>query len=88
VHAAEGRPAAEIRLAIEQLHAQRIGHGTTLLDDPSAVELVLQRGTVIEACVTSNLHTGAIAALELHPLPRWLELGVCACICTDNTRIA
>jgi adenosine deaminase len=85
VHAGEGRPPAEIRAAIELLGAQRIGHGTTLLDDPAVTELVLERGVTIEACLSSNLHTGAIAAIEDHPLRRWLDLGVRACICTDNT---
>jgi adenosine deaminase len=85
VHAGEGRPPEEIARAIERLHAQRIGHGTTLLEDPKLVELVLGKGVTIEACLTSNLHTGAIRALEDHPLPRWLALGVRACINTDNT---
>jgi adenosine deaminase len=88
VHAGEGRPPAEIRLAIEELHAQRIGHGTTLLDDRKVTDLVLQRGVTIEACLTSNLHTGAIKEQGEHPLARWLELGVRACINTDNTLLS
>src|SRR5262249_48352866 len=43
VHAGEGRPPEEIRIAIEELLAQRIGHGTTLLDDPRVVEIVHRR---------------------------------------------
>lgn len=85
VHAGEGRPPSEIRTAIEELGAQRIGHGTTLLDDPAVADLVRDRGIVIEVCVTSNLHTGVIRRVADHPLPRWLELGVRACVCTDNT---
>jgi adenosine deaminase len=85
VHAGEGRPPSEIRTAIEELGAQRIGHGTTLLDDPGVLDLVRDRGVAIEACVTSNLHTGVIRRIADHPLPRWLALGVRACICTDNT---
>ncbi len=85
VHAGEGRPPGEIRTAIVELGAQRIGHGTTLLDDPSLVELVIERGVTVEACPTSNVHTGAIADVADHPLPRWLDLGVRACINTDNT---
>jgi adenosine deaminase len=85
VHAGEGRPPDEIRVAVEVLGAQRIGHGTTLLEDPAVVDLVCRSGVTIEACVTSNLHTGAVAAIAEHPLPRWLELGVRACVCTDNT---
>lgn len=88
VHAAEGRPPLEIRIAIERLHAQRIGHGTTLLEDPSIVDLVLERGVVLEACPTSNVHTGAITSIERHPLPRWLSLGIRACINTDNTLLS
>lgn len=85
VHAGEGRPPAEIRTAIEVLGAQRIGHGTTLTDDRAVLDLVLERGVTIEACPTSNLHTGVIRTLDDHPLPRWLALGVRACINTDNT---
>lgn len=85
VHAGEGRPAAEIGVAIEVLGAQRIGHGTTLEDDPRVCDLVLERGVTIEACPTSNVHTGVIAAVEDHPLPRWLARGVKACVNTDNT---
>jgi adenosine deaminase len=88
VHAGEGRPPAEIRVAIEVLRAQRIGHGTTLLDDKAVVDLVLERGVTIEACPTSNVHTGAVAQLADHPLPRWLELGVRACVCADNTLLS
>ena len=88
VHAGEGRPPQEIWEAIEILHAQRIGHGTTFLDDPRVADLVLERGITLEACPTSNVHTGAIAALAAHPLPRWLERGLKACINTDNTLLS
>lgn len=88
VHASEGRPPDEIRVAIEALHAQRIGHGTTLLDDERVVELVLERGVTIEACPTSNVHVGAIAHVEAHPLPRWLARGIKCCINTDNTLLS
>jgi len=88
VHAGEGRPPQEIRRAISNLHAQRIGHGTTLLDDPDVLELVLERSVTIEACVTSNLHVGAIASIGDHPLPRWLATGVQTTACTDNTLLS
>ena len=88
VHAGEGRPAREIRDAITLLGAQRIGHGTTLAEDPRTLELVIERQVVIEACLTSNLHTGAIAAIDEHPLPGWLTSGVRATINTDNTLLS
>lgn len=85
VHAGEWRPPEEIAIAIRALGAQRIGHGTTLLEDPRVLELVVAQGVVVEACPTSNVHTGAIAALDQHPLPIWLDRGVRASINTDNT---
>ncbi|MEM7160086.1 MAG: hypothetical protein AAF799_45030 [Myxococcota bacterium] len=85
VHAGEGRPPAEIRVAIEGLLAQRIGHGTTVLHDPRVAALVIDRGVTIEACVTSNLHTGIIGAIAEHPIATWLEQGMRVCINTDNT---
>ncbi|MCB9740305.1 MAG: hypothetical protein H6747_13675 [Deltaproteobacteria bacterium] len=88
VHAGEGRPPAEIAVAIEQLGALRIGHGTTLLDDPAVTELVATRGVTIEACVTSNVHVGAVATAADHPLPRWLAMGIKACVNTDNTLLS
>ena len=88
MHAGEGRPPAEIREAIELLHAQRIGHGTTLLQDRDVLDLVLERGVVIEACLTSNVHTGVIASQAEHPLPQWLGRGVRDCLCTDNTLLS
>lgn len=88
VHAAEGRPAEEIRVAIEKLGAQRIGHGTTLLSDPSIVALVIERGVTIEACPTSNVHTGAIPSFAAHPISRWLDAGVRVCVCADNTLLS
>jgi adenosine deaminase len=88
VHAGEGRPPAEIRAAIELLHAQRIGHGTTLLEDPRVADLVLERGITIEACLTSNWHVGAIPEIAAHPLPRWLARGIRACVCADNTLLS
>lgn len=88
VHAGEGRPPEEIRTAIDVLGAQRIGHGTTLLDDPGVVALVVERGVTIEACLTSNMHTGVIPDVAAHPIARWLDLGVQACVCADNTLLS
>jgi hypothetical protein len=73
VHAGEGGQPQGIREAFEVLGAQRIGHGTTLLEDPAVVDLVRERQVTIEACPTSNVHTGVIRSVAEHPLPRWLD---------------
>ena len=84
VHAAEGRSPKEIEVAINFLHAQRIGHGLTLLDDWKTLDLVLQKGVTIEACLTSNWHTGAIEKVDDHPIKKWVDEGVKVAICADN----
>ncbi len=88
VHAGEGRPPAEIRVAIERLHALRIGHGTTLLEDLEVADLVVERGVTIEACPTSNWQVGVIGSVADHPLPVWLRRGLKVCINTDNTLLS
>lgn len=85
VHAGEGRAPEEIAVAINELHALRIGHGTTLLDDAAVTDLILEKDIVIEACPSSNVHTGVIPEISAHPLKKWLELGVRVCVNTDNT---
>jgi adenosine deaminase len=88
VHAGEGRSVSEIRAAIEILGADRIGHGVTLMDDPEVVDLVRSRGVTMEACPTSNWHTGVIERIAEHPLKAWLELDISVAICTDNTLLS
>jgi adenosine deaminase len=88
VHASEGRPPFEIKTAVETLHAQRIGHGTTLLKDPKVLDLVLNQNITIEACPTSNWHTGAIPSVHAHPLLDWLKRGVRVFVNPDNTLLS
>lgn len=88
VHAGEGRPPQEIAVAVEHLGAHRIGHGTTLLRDPEVSRLVLDRGVTLEACLTSNVHVGAIGRVEDHELVGWLSMGHKVVICTDNTLLS
>jgi adenosine deaminase len=88
VHAGEGRHPSEIAFAVESLHAQRIGHGTSLLEDGTVLDLILERGVVIEACPTSNMHTGVVSSVSEHPVARWIQLGVMVCVNTDNTLLS
>lgn len=84
VHAGEGRPAAEIRAAIEVLQVQRVGHALSILDDPETVALARERQVTLEACPTSNWHVGILAAPDHHPACAWLAEGLRVAVCTDN----
>ena len=88
VHAGEWGPAQNVREAITDLGAERIGHGVRVLEDPSITALARERQSVFEVCVTSNYQSGVIPALSVHPLPRMLSLGLNATINTDDPSIS
>jgi adenosine deaminase len=84
VHAGEGRPAKEIEVAINFLHAQRIGHGLSVLDDWKTMDLVREKDVLIETCLSSNYHTGCINEFTDHPMKQWFENDIKFSLCTDN----
>lgn len=83
VHAGEAAGPESIREALA-LGARRLGHGTRLPEDPRLSDEIRRRGIAIEACLSSNIQTGAVVSVEAHPLRRWLEAGQVVTLCTDN----
>lgn len=74
--------AAWVRDSIEVLGARRIGHGIQIINDPSVLEFVKSKKTVLEVCPWSNELTKAFPTPEQHPLRRLWEQGV---LCTINS---
>ncbi|CAF4721426.1 unnamed protein product, partial [Rotaria socialis] len=60
VHAGETGSADSVLQAIQQCHAERIGHGYAIVDDPAIYEIVHSRDIHLECCLTSSLHTNAV----------------------------
>lgn len=88
IHAGEWGPAANVREAIEQLGAERIGHGVRVMEDDDTVALARQRQTAFEVCVTSNFQSGVVPALTKHPLPRMIEAGLNVTVNTDDPSVS
>lgn len=82
-HAGELLGPDEVTYAIEHLGAHRIGHGTTLGDDKVLLRDIAASGVSIEACVGSNDFLN-IVKYSSHPLPHWLEAGMCVSINADD----
>jgi len=61
VHAGETGGPAEVREAVEALEPHRIGHGVRATEDPAVLDLLRERGTVLEVCPSSNLNTRVLA---------------------------
>lgn len=83
-HAGEGAGAEAVREAVHVCQVHRIGHATHLVDDERLMDECRERGIVIEACLTSNVQTRAVAGYESHPLRTFLERGLTVTLNTDN----
>jgi len=88
IHAGEWGPATNVKEAIEQLGAERVGHGVRVLEDENIVALARERGTAFEVCVTSNFQSGVIGSLDTHPLMRMMDAGLNVTINTDDPSIS
>lgn len=72
------------------LGATRIGHGIRIVkgDTPAQtsewVERALEMDLHFEVCPSSNVHTGAAASLEAHPIRAMIDAGLSVSFNTDN----
>jgi adenosine deaminase len=90
VHAGEAAGPESIAGALDACHAERIGHGVSIVDDigpdgamgPIATR-VHDEAIPLEVCPTSNLHTFGIEPQE-HPLGRLYRAGFNVTLNTDN----
>ena len=87
-HAGEWGGPANVRQVIEQLGAERVGHGVRVIEDPAVVALAVERGTTFEVCLTSNYQSGVVAALTGHPMVRMLNAGLKVTLNTDDPAIS
>jgi len=88
IHAGEWGPASNVKEAIEQLGAERVGHGVRVLEDGDVVALARERETAFEVCMTSNYQSGVVGSLDTHPLMRMLDAGLNVTINTDDPSIS
>jgi adenosine deaminase len=73
VHAGETGGPEEVRQAVEALEPTRIGHGIKAALDTRVMEMLRERGIVLEVCVSSNLNTRVVRSLaEMRELVRRL----------------
>ncbi len=88
IHAGEWGPAIHIKEAIDELGAERIGHGVRILEDQAITALARERQTALEVCITSNYQSGVVGSLETHPLMKLIDAGLNVTINTDNTSVS
>tara|TARA_R110000744_G_scaffold68927_2_gene140130 strand:- start:890 stop:1870 length:981 start_codon:yes stop_codon:yes gene_type:complete len=87
IHAGETGNIENIKTAIKEFGADRIGHGTAAGKCPETMELLVQKDICVEICPISNRRTGAIKAEEAHPVKEFIKNNVPFVICSDNPSI-
>ncbi len=83
-HAGETEGAPSVRSAIDDLGAERIGHGVRCLEDPALVAQIVEQEVMLEVCPTSNDLLQVIESIDDHALPALREAGIRVCLNTDD----
>lgn len=84
VHAGEGDGAESVRQAVHICGANRIGHGTRLIEDPELTQYVNDRRIALEVCLTSNVQTRVADSYAAHPVREYFDQGLNVTLNTDN----
>ncbi|MBI4994529.1 hypothetical protein HZC21_02695 [Candidatus Peregrinibacteria bacterium] len=79
----EETPSSFVIDAIKKLGARRIEHGTSLITDSRAREIVKEKGVHIECCPSSSNALGYVS-FERHPLKTFLDEGLSCFVNTDD----
>jgi adenosine deaminase len=84
VHAGEAYGPESIHQALHYTGAHRIGHGVRLGEDPDLLEYVRDHRIPLEMCPTSNVQTGAVDSIDVHPIREYFDRGLRVTVNTDN----
>jgi len=95
IHAGEAFGLPSIWEALQWCGAERLGHGVRIVDDITVgrdgrvalgrlAAYVRDRRIPLEMCPTSNVHTGAVASIEAHPIDLLRRLRFRVTVNTDN----
>jgi hypothetical protein len=75
-----------MRASVERGHAERIGHGVSVMDEKDATGLLkelAQRNVLVEINLTSNDLILGVSGDD-HPLPTYMKYGVPVALSTDD----
>ncbi|MGC5362793.1 adenosine deaminase [Streptomyces sp. DT24] len=83
-HAGETTGPRTIWDALTELRAERIGHGTSAVQDRKLLAHLAEHRIPLEVCPTSNIATRAVADLDAHPVKEMVAAGVLVTINSDD----
>ena len=83
-HAGETTGPQTVWDALRDLGAERIGHGTSSVQDPHLLAHLAEHRIPLEVCPTSNIATRAVDVLENHPIREMYDAGVLVTVNSDD----
>jgi len=83
-HAGELLGPSSIRVCLDHLRAQRLGHGVRVAEDPRLLERVVDQGVALEVCPVSNVALGVYRDLGSVPVPQLVEAGATIALGADD----
>lgn len=83
-HSGESTGPQSIWDALNELRAERIGHGTSATQDPDLLKHLADHRIALEVCPTSNLATRVVADIEQHPIREMVQAGVLVTVNSDD----
>jgi aminodeoxyfutalosine deaminase len=83
-HAGETTGPQTVWDALLDLGAERIGHGTSSVQDPRLLEHLVEHRIPLEVCPTSNIATRAVARLAEHPIKQMYDAGAVVTVNSDD----
>ncbi|HLM88422.1 MAG TPA: adenosine deaminase [Streptosporangiaceae bacterium] len=83
-HGGELAGPASVAACLDDLHADRIGHGVRAAEDPAVVKRLAAEGVTCEVCPSSNVALGVVPAPSRVPLRQLFEAGVPVALGADD----
>jgi aminodeoxyfutalosine deaminase len=83
-HAGETTGPETIWDALNELGAERIGHGTSAVQDRRLLDHLAEHRIPLEVCPTSNIATRAVTSLDRHPIREMVAAGVLVTVNSDD----
>jgi adenosine deaminase len=83
-HAGEAAGPASVWGAIRSLKVERIGHGTRASEDERLLAYLAQTQIPLEVCPLSNVRTGVVKSIAVHPVKEFYKRGLMVTISTDD----
>ena len=83
-HAGETTGPETVWSALDDLGAERIGHGTSSVQDPALLARLVEGQVPLEVCPTSNIATRAVTRLEDHPIKTMYAAGALVTVNSDD----